>query len=207
MKTESTKQKILKAAQKVFVEEGLKGARMQKIADMAGVNKAMLHYYFKSKDNLFKKVFESVAPIMFTRILQVLNKDVDLFTKIEQLVDNYLTLLNKNKNIPILIITEINRQPDKFSEIFVNSIQSVGIEPVKILQQDINREVEKGSIRKISAQELIVNTISLCVFPIAGRKIFKKFTFKNSDEKLDEFLKNRKKTVSEFIINSIKIKR
>lgn len=205
MKNESTKQKILKAAQKVFVEEGLKGARMQKIADMAGVNKAMLHYYFKSKDNLFKKVFESVAPIMFTRILQVLNNEVDLFTKIEQLVDNYLTLLNQNKNIPILIITEINRQPDKFSEIFVNSIQSVGIEPVKIFQQDINREVEKGSIRKITAQELIVNTISLCVFPIAGRKIFKKFIFENSDEKLDKFLENRKKTVSEFIINSIKI--
>lgn len=205
MKTESTKQKILKAAQKVFVEEGLKGARMQKIADMAGVNKAMLHYYFKSKDNLFKKVFESVAPIMFTRILQVLNRDVDLFTKIEQLVDNYLTLLNHNKNIPILIITEINRQPDEFSEIFVNSIQSVGIEPVKILQEDIDRELEKGRIRKITAQELIINTISLCVFPIAGRNIFKKITFENSDKKLDKFLKNRKKTVSDFIINSIKI--
>ncbi|HMA61242.1 MAG TPA: TetR/AcrR family transcriptional regulator [bacterium] len=205
MKTESTKQKILQAAQKVFVEEGLKGARMQKIADIAGVNKAMLHYYFKNKDNLFRKVFESIAPIMFTRILNVLNEDIDLFEKITKLVDNYLTLLNQNKNIPILIITEINRQPDKFSEIFINSIQSIGVNPVEILQNDINGEVKKGRIRDIPAQELIVNTISLCVFPIAGRKIFKKFTFENDDKKLNEFLKNRKKTVSEFIINSIKI--
>src|SRR6056297_2488465 len=147
MKTESTKQKILQAAQKVFVEEGLKGARMQKIADIAGVNKAMLHYYFKNKDNLFRKVFESIAPIMFTRILNVLNEDIDLFEKITKLVDNYLTLLNQNKNIPILIITEINRQPDKFSEIFINSIQSIGVNPVEILQNDINGEVKKGRIR------------------------------------------------------------
>jgi len=206
MEKESTKKQILEAAQKVFTEVGLDGARMQKIADEADVNKAMLHYYFKSKNKLFKSVFRIIAPKVFPEILQVLNKDMSLFEKIEKLVDNYITVLinNNNEKIPLLILNELNKNPDEFSDIMLESFNSLDFDPLKELEKDIQEEVLAGKIRYIDPQELLINIISMCIFPVCAKTFLQKVIFKGEKDKCQQFLITRRETIPKFIINSIK---
>ena len=87
-KDSNTEQIILKAARKVFTHKGFDGARMQEIADEAGINKALLHYYFRSKDKLFEAIFKEVITTFFPRIISVLTSDLSLFEKITLFTDS-----------------------------------------------------------------------------------------------------------------------
>uniref|UniRef100_UPI002600CD9D TetR/AcrR family transcriptional regulator n=1 Tax=uncultured Chitinophaga sp. TaxID=339340 RepID=UPI002600CD9D len=78
----NTEQLIIAAAKKIFFQKGLSGARMQDIADEAGINKAMLHYYYRSKDKLFDMVFQSAMGEMMVDIKAILEKDASLQEKL-----------------------------------------------------------------------------------------------------------------------------
>ena len=117
----STEKDILEAAKRVFQIKGMYGARMQEIADEAGINKAMLHYYFRSKDKLFDAVFQDAAKNFFSKIRELLNVDKPLLEKIEYFVENYVELLLQNSFIPAFIITEVHQNPDRIKNIFLES--------------------------------------------------------------------------------------
>src|ERR1700759_4757996 len=110
----STEEKILSAAKKVFLTKGMDGARMQDIADEAGINKALLHYYFRSKDKLFEQIFLDVAGALLPRIFAILESDRGLFEKIESFCDEYISQLIETPYVPIFILNEIHRQPQTF---------------------------------------------------------------------------------------------
>src|SRR5205809_1718747 len=84
-----TEQRILDAARSVFIRRGTAGARMQEIAAEAGVNQALLHYYFRSKDQLSAAVFEQMASRLFPTLLQTLMTDSSLDEKIDRIIDIY----------------------------------------------------------------------------------------------------------------------
>ena len=81
-----TEERILRAARTVFVRHGTAGARMQEIAEEAGVNQALLHYYFRSKDRLAQAVFRDVAGRMVPSIVAVLGSESSIEQKVEQFV-------------------------------------------------------------------------------------------------------------------------
>jgi AcrR family transcriptional regulator len=93
VKKDNTEEKIIDAATYVFVKKGMDGARMQEIADRAGINKALLHYYFRSKEKLFDAVFTRIISIAFPRIGQILTSDLPILEKVEKVIDIYLELL------------------------------------------------------------------------------------------------------------------
>lgn len=111
---QSTEEKILLAARKVFLNKGMDGARMQDIADEAGINKALLHYYFRSKDKLFEHIFLEVASSMLPRIFTIFQSDDPLFVKIEKFCETYISQEIKTPYVPIFILNEVNRQPQAF---------------------------------------------------------------------------------------------
>ncbi|NTW33144.1 MAG: TetR/AcrR family transcriptional regulator, partial [Bacteroidetes bacterium] len=104
-----TEKLILKAAKKVFIDKGFDGARMQEIADLAGINKALLHYYFRSKEKMFDAVFEDVFMQFLPEVTEVMNSEITLFDKIKTFVDVYITALLKNPHIPIFVLHELSR--------------------------------------------------------------------------------------------------
>jgi len=197
----NTEQKILEAAKTVFIKKGLEGARMHEIADEAGINKALLHYYFRAKDKLFEAVFKDAFYKMVPNIVDLLKSETPLFTKIELFAENYIDIFIENPFVPGFILHELNRNPQRI----VNLISNVGIDPPLFIQQ-INEEVEKGTINPVDPQQLIVNLLSMCVFPFAATPIIKNIIFENNSESFNEFLVSRKKEVPKFIINSIKKK-
>ena len=194
-----TEEQILNAAKLVFQQHGFAGARMQAIADKAGINKSMLHYYFRSKDKLFQKVFQESMGQFFPEIFKVLNSDLELIPKVEKLVDTYYSIFEEEPYLPRFVIHEMNQHPQRFK----NFVKNSGIEVPKRFIDQIKSEVETGSIKKIDPREFIINTIGLCVFPLIARPMIET-VFDMNDKQYKQFLNNRKKELPEFILNAVK---
>lgn len=194
-----TEEQILKAAKEVFHDEGFSGARMQKIADEAGINKSMLHYYFRSKDKLFQKVFQDSLRQFLPEILKVLNSERDLASKVEKLVATYYDMFREQPHLPRFVIHEMNQHPRRFRE-FINT---AGLEiPHRFIKQ-IKGEIRAGKIKNIDPRDFIINTIGLCVFPLIARPMVET-VFKMDEEQYFAFLEKRKEELPRFILDAVK---
>ena len=191
--------KILEAAKKVFIEKGLEGARMQEIANEARINKSLLHYYFRSKEKLFNAVFRFALSKFVPRFTENLKAEMDFYKRLEIIIEQYISLLLMNQFIPIFILNEINRNPDRIFEHF----SKAGVKP-EIFIDIIQKEIDKGTIKPIDPRQLIINMLALCIFPIAARPLLKRVFFDNNKKAYKEFLLERKTEVYKFIIESIK---
>lgn len=197
----NTEQLILDAAKKVFMEKGFDGARMQQIADEAGINKALLHYYYRSKEKLFDAIFMEAFMQFLPRIGNVMMSDMPFFDKIREFVSHYITVLQANPHLPSFVLHELKRSPDKI----VNILRQSGINPAQN-EFFLKKEIEKGNIIDIALPHLIVNMIGMCLFPFIGRPIIEGFIFEGNSKAYERFLESRKTEVAEFIINSIRKK-
>lgn len=195
----STEEKILAAARKIFLNKGMDGARMQDIADEAGINKALLHYYFRSKDKLFEQIFLEVASSMLPRIFSIFQSDDTLFTKIEKFCDTYITQEIKTPYVPIFILNEVNRQPQAFLKKVLGNTSP----PVEKLLQQIEQETKAGLIKPIDPLQLLLNTLSLCIFPFLASPMIQLLTGMEA-KNFRALMEERKKLVSQLIIESIK---
>jgi AcrR family transcriptional regulator len=198
-KDATTEEKILSAARKVFISRGMAGARMQDIADEAGINKALLHYYFKNKEQLFENIFIRLTQGFWQQITTVFESDTPLFDKIRTFCSMYIEKVIENPYIPLFVLYEMNQRPTGFVK---KMFRNTPPRPAKLMQQ-IEAEVKAGNIRPINPPQLIMNMLSLCVLPFIGKPMF--ITVLNLDEKsFLDLMVERKKSVPEFIINSIK---
>ncbi len=197
----STEKTILEAAKKVFLDKGFDGARMQEIADKAGINKALLHYYFRSKDKLFDAIFEEAFKQFLPNISEIMISNKPIEEKVRAFVSSYIDMLLKNPYLPVFVIRELQRKPDAIVEILKKS----KINPIQVALT-LKQHTEDGQIIDISLPHLIVNMIGLCVFPFIGRPIIEGFLFNNNTEAYNAFLLERKTLVADFILNAIKLK-
>src|SRR5687768_8536696 len=115
---EGTEQKIFDAADRVFARRGTDGARMQEIAEEAGVNKALLHYYYRTKDQLAEAVFKRIVAKFLPTVVQVMASDLELEEKVERIVHTYLDQLSRRPYIPGYVISEITHHPDRLPKLF-----------------------------------------------------------------------------------------
>ncbi len=197
----STEEQILEAARKVFARKGLEAARMQEIADEAGINKALLHYYFRSKEKLFGLVFREVLGKFIGGMKGLLNEDIPFFSKIEGFIDGYLDILFQNPYLPGFIMMEIHRNPAEI----VSFMESRDV-PIKLFESQISKEAAMGNIREIDPRHLVVNMIGLCVFPFIAKPILSGVLFGGSQEAYKRFLDERRETIKTAVIESLKIK-
>ncbi len=195
-KTESVSSQeelILKAAQDVFVSKGYAAARMQEIADEAGVNKALVHYYFRSKEKLFHRIFKSSFKSFWPSLeFSVLN-NLDIANLLQVLISTYIGLLERMPYLPNFIISEINRDPKKVQ----NLIQETGIQPDLIIGA-IEKALLRENILNIDARELLLNTISICIFPVLSRPLTASLLWGNDKAYID-YLTNRKSSILSFV--------
>lgn len=198
--TNNTERQIIEAARKIFVKKGLSGARMQDIADEAGINKAMLHYYYRSKDKLFEIIFNEALEQLLTRINQVFSGDMPFQEKVAAAVDNYISTLSTNPYLPLFIINEINQNPNRLLERFRHSPMFPNVQ--KFIMH-IQEEMENGRIRKMDPMQLLLNTLSMCIFPFTARPIIQGL-FQKTDEDFSRLMEERKQSVTEFILMSLR---
>ncbi len=196
---QDTEAQILDAAQDVFQKKGMDGARMQEIADEAGINKAMLHYYYRSKQLLFEAVFSNAFSLIAPQLNKILNDDSSIEDKVKNFTSNYITFISKHPYLPNFIINEMNRNPKFFEKIQ----QNAAFPTLEKFNNQVAAEVEKGILKPINGEQLFINIISLNIFPFVATPLIKGF-LKIDDKGFKQVMEQRKVAVSEFIINSIK---
>ena len=199
-KNTTTESSILDAAKRIFQHKGMAGARMQEIADEAGINKALLHYYFRSKQLLFEAVFKKAFSMLAPQLNEVMNSDTSICEKIKNFSSNYISFVIKHPYLPNFIIQELNRNPE-----FVDKIITEKHFPnINKFRKQINDKVTEGVIRPIKAEQLFINIMALNIFPFIAAPLLKGFMNANDKDYL-QLMEERKVEVADFIINAIKI--
>ena len=196
----STEEKIYEAARKVFILKGMEGARMQEIADEAGMNKALLHYYFRNKENLFKAVFKDIFTKFFAKLKDTLLSSATTREKLTVFIDNYIDLITANPYVPSFIINEINRDPKVLSSLMFENF----MEPAKVLKLFFN-EVESANKSVVDPRHILTSLMGMLVFPFAARPILQMVLFQDDKVAYNNFLEERKEVVKNMMFKLIEI--
>jgi AcrR family transcriptional regulator len=200
MQSESTTEaKILEAARKVFLQKGYYGARMQDIADEAGINKALLHYYFRSKDKLFELIFQEAFATIFPVISQAFTTEGPFLPKLEILIERYLELIIRNPFLPMFVLNEMHNNTAGFLEKYFSPEK---VTAVRNILKRIEAAVAQGEIKPVQPRHLLINILSLCVFPFIGRPLLQ-HVLGTDDREFGALLQERKAEVLRVIRASI----
>ena len=194
-----TEDRIFEAATLVFEEKGMAGARMQNIADRAGINKALLHYYFRTKDHLFDAVFAKLAQKMFMKFAPIFEENLSLEEKIRFFFREHITFLQKNPKLPGFILNEINHNPQRIKKLMKN----IDFRNIWLTILDHHKdELYKYNITEETIPQIMTTIASLSVFPFAARGIFE-VVFNNIGVDFDKYIEERKEFAADFVIKAI----
>lgn len=199
VKDKSTEQRIFNAARKVFLQKGLAGARMQEIADEAGINKALLHYYFRSKEHLFQGIFQEVFEQISKGFGDILNADMDVMGKTKFLIEMYVDNLCANRYLPVFVLSEMNQHPERLEGLITQGIVNY-FAPFFI---QMEKEAEEGKIRKVNPMHFMLNLLGMVIFPFAAYPLLSLVTKNTFGRDLNEILMERKKEVYDFVENAL----
>ena len=168
-KDTSTEERIKAAARKVFHQKGYAGTRTRDIAEEAGINHAMLNYYFRSKEKLFEIVMMETMGQFFKGVGVILNDEsTSLEEKIEQVVANYIDLLLEEPDLPTFILNEVRTNPEPF---VANTPILQALEH-SVLARQYAETVAEGRITEPNLMHTVLSVISLVIFPFIAQPIF-----------------------------------
>ena len=196
-KTQSKKELILKAAEEVFMANGYEATKTTQIAERAGVTHAMLHYYFQTKENIFRKIYEDKINMLKDPIVALVeNKEMELPQRIDTIIETHFEFLKANPTLPHFIISEMNNNPHLIETMKENIGEVMG-KSYKKLQNEIDEYVAQGIINPITALDLLLDIVSLNVSAFVMLPIMKSVV-SNKDEQ-NAILEQRKREIKETI--------
>jgi len=204
---QETETRILDAARTVFLRQGTAGARMAEIAEEAGVNQALLHYYFRNKAGLAKAVFQRAARQLFPPVLRALASEASLEDKVRTVVEIELDTLLETPLLPGYVLAELNHHPERVEQ-FVASMTGVSIETVgprvfDRLGAQIGEAVAAGEMRAIPPEQFVINLLSLCIFPFAARPMLMAVTGMD-DGDFRGMIERRKVELPDFFLRGLR---
>jgi AcrR family transcriptional regulator len=173
---QSTEQAILEAAERLFLEKGYALTSTTEIAKAVGCNQALVHYYFRTKENLFNTIFENKFRSFFQQIFNVNYSDeLSFLEKVRKMVETHFDLLYENPRIPALIMNELSRQPDHLMNL-KEKLHAIPEQLFEKLSNELQVEIDAGRIRDINPVDLIITVVSInvalfTIFPIASKVI------------------------------------
>ena len=189
----TTEDKIKIAATQVFTEKGYAAAKTRDIAEAAGINIASLHYYYRSKDKLFQIVIGETMD-RFSKLMDgVLDNEEPLHEKIRQFTIMYIDFIKENPYVPMFILSESNKDPQKIYHMMKNDHH------MTVLENQINELITTKVIRPVSIDNFFCNLIGLIVFPFLSKSLMKIKTGLD-DAGFERMLEERKTMVPEMII-------
>lgn len=195
-----TEDRIFEAATEVFIEKGLDGSRIQDIADRAGMNKSLLHYYYRSKIRLFDEVFNMIAMRMLKKFAPVFEGNLTLEEKIRFFFMEHISFLQKNPRLPAFLLNEINRHPERIRRFLAN----VNIESLwDMLYNQHKEELDQYNITREKIPQIMTTLASLSVFPFAAKKLLEEL-FGKIGLTFDDYIEKRKTFAADFMISALK---
>jgi TetR/AcrR family transcriptional regulator len=205
--TEETERRILDAAHAVFVRAGTAGARTLEIAKEAGVNPALLHYYFRTKERLAEAVFRRAAGQLLPAVVRILASDAAIEDKVEQVVQVELQFLSKAPYLPAYILSELAHHPDRAPQLIAAVTGEVpvalGTQVRTVLAKQIDARVRDRTMHPISPDQFAVNLLALCVFPFAARPLFMAL-FGIDQKGFEQFIDRRRTELAPFFLRALR---
>lgn len=195
----STEGKIKAAAKKLFTKNGFEATRTRDIAEEAGINLALLNYYFRSKQKLFEVVVRENVTLFLGSILETINKNQHLTfdEKIELLIDQYIDMLLANPDLPFFILSISRTEEFKKDDSDNPILQSMKLMRASFMQT-ILADIQSGKLKPVHPLHIISNLMSMIVFPFAASALLKTRTG-ISDEEFEKLMLERKKLIPVWI--------
>jgi TetR/AcrR family transcriptional regulator len=202
---DTTEARILDAAHRVFLRRGVDGARTQEIADEAGVNKALLHYYFRTKERLAEAVFLRAAGQLFPGMAAALGADVPVEERVRRVVAFESGFLAANPYLPGYILGELRAHPERMKALIHTTlpVEQLRAGVLGGLQAELDRAAAEGRLRPFRAEEFLVNLVSLIVFPFAARPMLE-LVLGLDGEAFDAFLARRTEGLADFFLRALR---
>jgi len=200
----NAEQQIMEVAEELFLSKGFAMTTTTEIARRVGCNQALVHYYFRTKDNLFEKLFEKKFTILTSAISSDSLKNSGLKEKIEAIINKHLDIIIANPKLPFLIINELTTNPARFENIIAKLRESAQI-ILGNLEKELEIEIKKGTIRQISAFDLLLNILSLNIFMFLAKPLLLGARNMTPDE-FDSFVQMRRQETIKTIWGGICIK-
>lgn len=202
-----TARRILAAARRVFLEKGMAGARMQEIADEAGINKALLHYYYRSKEQLFQIVFEQALADMMPRVQAIVTQPMPVREKLKAFVRVYFEQLREHPVVPLFVLHELQRGGGSLVQVFqAHLMQQAGkaqpLLPPALLLDQIRAAQVRGELPPYDPVQLLVSILAMCIFPFLARPMIQ-FLLSMDQSAFDRFLEERTAHVEVFLDNAL----
>ncbi|MCU7549799.1 TetR/AcrR family transcriptional regulator [Chitinophagaceae bacterium LB-8] len=193
-----TEQHIKETARRIFLKEGKMLATTQEIADAAGVNRTLLHYYFRSRDMLFNVVFTEALTKLRERLHEVIGSQLGFRQKVEKLLDVFFEDLTELPYLETFITLQLNQEPHKYEEMFVHL--PGGKERIRNFLKEIHHEMEKGTIPVMKPINYMMNIFALIAYPYVAKPVFKNM-FDLSDTAYNKLLLDRKEMILSLLFN------
>ena len=201
-----TKERILDAAKAAFHERGTSGARMQEIADSAGINKALIHYYFNNKDTLAAAVFQRELRTLVQPVLQTLASELPLEDKVRTVIGMYLDRLTALPQMPGYILAEMHFHPERLEALMTSITDSdprdMADRVFARLGEQIDDAVAAGRMAPMPPHQFMVNLVSLCVFPFASRPLLSLVL--GGPESFDTMIGERRDSLTQFFLRGLR---
>ncbi len=196
--TSDKEQLILQAAMDVFIEKGRHGAKMQEIADHAGINKALLHYYYRSKEKLYSKIFEFLIWHNMSDLLSLLDSDLSFPEYLRTFIWNYTDLLKENPKIPLFILKELSEGGDTVQTVLKNLVESGKFDTSKALKV-IQRGMDQGEIVRMDPLQVVATIVGSCLFYFISEPIFKTLFVDEASFDRERFIQERKESIYQLL--------
>lgn len=199
----STEERIKRAARKVFQEKGYGQARTRDIAEEAGINTALLNYYFRSKEKLFDIIMEESMQQVFGVIIEVLSDESsDLSAKIDMIVNRYIDSLQDNPNLPLFVLSEIQANSKRLMEkvgLTKNLVSSTH------LYSQIQEQIDAKGLKGITPLQIFINIVSMSIFPVVGRPLLINLHAPMTEDQYTDFINERRILIPMWIKMMLKL--
>lgn len=203
MKTANTEQAILQAAEEMFLEKGFAMVSTTDIANKVGCNQAMVHYYYRTKENLFMKVFTNKIDTLFKTFSNIIKTEHSLFDRITITIDNYFELFQNNPRIPFLVVNELILNPTRRKYMRDYIINSSISDFYYEFDRQVAKEIKMGNIRKITTFDLLQNIISLTAFAFVCSPVLED-VLTESKFSLEDYFQHRNVEIKTLIIQGLR---
>jgi TetR/AcrR family transcriptional regulator len=198
VKPDDKEEIILKAAMEVFVDKGLYGAKMQQIADKAGINKALLHYYYRSKEKLYVHIFKFIFKKIMREVAELLKSDLPFEEFLKTFISKYIDLLSKNYRFPLFIMRELSQGGKIVSNAIKEAIPNElneHLPAIKLMEE----AMDKGEIVKMDPRQIILTVVGSSLFYFIGEPILRVLLLNEESFDREKFLEERKEAIFNII--------
>lgn len=198
--TEKSEDKIREAAKRVFLKKGFDGTTSRDIAKEADMNIALTNYYFRSKEKLFLEIFKGVLEEYFQNMLTILNKDIDIKTKISEIIDNDFEMMKKEPDLIIFIMNEIHKSPQRlFPDMSVfRQVRET------YLKKQLEEGAANGTLRPMQLENILPLIKCGVEFIFMGKEIHKEL-FMMTDQDFEKYAEEQKEHIKAMVCNYLVI--